>query len=162
MYDIYISTPLKQSRINQFFEPTREGRYGILSMNMTMTAVLVIQKKMHLTVGMAEYELPEARRSKKGAKPVDGHPWIWKDFASRGYRTLWIEDGPDIGTFTYRMVGFKDQPTDVYGRVQWLARREFSVYHYQQRQQQQQQQQQQQKTTTIQLILVFIKCLRNE
>ena len=72
---------------------------------------------------MAEYELPEARRSKKGAKPVDGHPWIWNDFAAKGYSTMWIEDDPGIGTFTYRMLGFKDQPTDYYGRVQWLARR---------------------------------------
>lgn len=84
------------------------------------------QALLPILTGLAEYELPEARRSKKGAKPVDGHPWIWKDFAAKGYSTMWIEDEPGIGTFTYRMLGFKDPPTDYYGRVQWLARQKHA------------------------------------
>ena len=40
---------------------------------------------------------------------------------------MWIEDDPGTGTFTYRMVGFKEPPTDSYGRVQWLARREYDL-----------------------------------
>ena len=78
-------------------------------------------------LGLTEYELPEARRSKPTAKPVDGHPWIWKNFASAGYRNMWIEDEPDYGTFTYRMLGFQQPPTDSYGRMQWIARREYNL-----------------------------------
>jgi hypothetical protein len=38
---------------------------------------------------------------------VDVYPMVWKDFRKKGYVTAWAEDCPHIGTFTYRMVGFK-------------------------------------------------------
>jgi hypothetical protein len=47
---------------------------------------------------------------------VDVYPMVWKDFRKKGYVTAWAEDCPHIGTFTYRMVGFKDSPTDHYMR----------------------------------------------
>ena len=40
-----------------------------------------------ILTGKTEWELPEARRSHTDAKPVDGHPWIWKEFKKLGYVT---------------------------------------------------------------------------
>jgi hypothetical protein len=69
-----------------------------------------------ILTGKLDEELPEARRGHKGAKPVDGHPWIWNDFKRAGYVTHYTEDFSRVGTFTWRMVGFKNQPTDHYLR----------------------------------------------
>ena len=40
-----------------------------------------------LLTGKHELELPESRKRFHGAKPVDGHPWIWKDYKKMGYVT---------------------------------------------------------------------------
>ncbi|KAK2157320.1 hypothetical protein LSH36_193g02063 [Paralvinella palmiformis] len=74
------------------------------------------QALLPILTGHTDLELPEARRGFPGAKPVDGFPWIWKDFADAGYVTQWGEDAAGIGTFTYRMLGFKEQPVDHYYR----------------------------------------------
>ena len=66
--------------------------------------------------GKPETELPEARRGYPNAGPVDDHPWIWKQFRERGYVTQFSEDRQDINAFTYRMLGFKQQPVDHYMR----------------------------------------------
>ena len=60
---------------------------------------------MPILLGKREEELPEARRGFKGAKPVDGHPWVWNQFKEMGYATMWSEQTPSIGTFHYRMLG---------------------------------------------------------
>jgi len=78
------------------------------------------QALLPILTGKTELELPEARRSRRGAKPVNGHPWIWKDFKQLGYVTQFAEDRCNIGTFTYRMVGFKDPPVDHYMRTYFL------------------------------------------
>ena len=78
------------------------------------------QALLPILTGKTEWELPEARRSHADAKPVDGHPWIWKDFKKLGYVTQYAEDRCNIGTFTYRMLGFKDQPVDHYMRTYFL------------------------------------------
>jgi hypothetical protein len=83
------------------------------------------QALLPILTGLTEYELPEARRSKPGAKVVDGHPWIWKNLSVRGYASAFVEDQPSIGTFNYRMMGFEGQPTDVYGRTHFQAAGEF-------------------------------------
>ncbi|KAK2157322.1 hypothetical protein LSH36_193g02065 [Paralvinella palmiformis] len=74
------------------------------------------QALLPILTGHTDLELPEARRGFPGAKPVDGFPWIWKDFVDAGYVTQWGEDAAGIGTFTYRMLGFKEQPVDHYYR----------------------------------------------
>ncbi|KAL8581186.1 hypothetical protein ACOMHN_038287 [Nucella lapillus] len=74
-----------------------------------------------ILTGKMEEELPEARRGFEGAKPVDGHPWIWREFSKRGFITAYAEDRPDIGTFHYRMLGFQDPPTDHFMRPFYLA-----------------------------------------
>ncbi|KAI0240983.1 hypothetical protein LSAT2_003885, partial [Lamellibrachia satsuma] len=70
--------------------------------------------------GKHELELPESRRRVKGAKPIDGLPWIWKEYKKLGYVTQWAEDCHDIGAFTLRLSGFKDQPVDHYMRTYYL------------------------------------------
>ncbi|KAK7110290.1 hypothetical protein V1264_014187 [Littorina saxatilis] len=74
-----------------------------------------------ILTGKMEEELPEARRGFPGATPVDGHPWVWKDFSRHGYVTAWAEDMVGVGTFQYRMLGFKEQPTDHNMRPFYLA-----------------------------------------
>ena len=78
------------------------------------------QALLPILCGKTETELPEARRGQAGATTVDGHPWIWKLFKKAGYATQWVEDGVRYGTFTYRMLGFKDQPVDHYMRTFYL------------------------------------------
>ena len=78
------------------------------------------QALLPILTGQTEEELPEARRSHAGAKPVDGHPWIWKDLNKQGYITQYGEDGAGYGTFHYRMLGFENQPTDYYMRPFYL------------------------------------------
>ena len=48
---------------------------------------------------------------------LDVYPWIWRNFSSAGYATTYGEDAAEIGTFTYRLKGFKQQPTDHYTRT---------------------------------------------
>ncbi|XP_076452645.1 uncharacterized protein LOC143288202 [Babylonia areolata] len=74
-----------------------------------------------ILTGKMVVELPEARRGFKGAKPVDNHPWIWREFSKQGYVTAYAEDMPRIGTFYYRMLGFEHQPTDHCMRPFYLA-----------------------------------------
>jgi len=74
------------------------------------------QALLPILTGKAEPELPEARRGHYSAAPVDGHPWIWKDLSKAGYVTQWGEDSSGVGTFTYRMLGFNEQPVDHYMR----------------------------------------------
>ena len=87
------------------------------------------QALLPILTGHSEPELPEARRGKSSAKTVDGHPWLWKDFKKAGYVTQWAEDGASVGTFTYRMLGFKHQPVDHYMRPFYLqAEKQYSAH----------------------------------
>ncbi len=65
-------------------------------------------------------DLPNALRGTPNASTVDNWPWIWKDFKQAGYKTMFVQDKPDIGAFQYRMLGFENQPTDFYGRSFYL------------------------------------------
>uniref|UniRef100_A0A1B6C7V4 Uncharacterized protein n=1 Tax=Clastoptera arizonana TaxID=38151 RepID=A0A1B6C7V4_9HEMI len=47
----------------------------------------------------------------------DKCPIIWKNFSSRGYRTMFAEDASWMGTFIYTKRGFQRQPTDYYTRI---------------------------------------------
>ncbi|XP_013781321.1 uncharacterized protein LOC106465633 [Limulus polyphemus] len=47
--------------------------------------------------------------------------FIWKDYAARGYRTMFAEDAPTIATFNYLKNGFQHPPTDYYFRPFALA-----------------------------------------
>lgn len=73
-----------------------------------------------ILTGIAEKEQPEARKSEPNAESVDKWRWIFKDFKEKGYATLFTEDAAKFGMFTYRLLGFKEPPSDHYGRPFWL------------------------------------------
>ncbi len=78
--------------------------------------------------GKTETELPETRKV-MGPKAtyVDVYPFIWEKYEKHGYVTNFLEDSLDIGTFQYRLKGFKDQPTDIYTRPMYQARRKINL-----------------------------------
>ncbi|XP_012938247.1 uncharacterized protein LOC101852177 [Aplysia californica] len=78
-----------------------------------------------ILTGKREEELPEARRGFKGAEPVDRFPWIWDYLKGKGYATMWTEQAPGVGTFHYRMLGFKEQPVDHFYRPFSLVEEKF-------------------------------------
>ena len=47
---------------------------------------------------------------------LDECPLIWKEFAKRGYATVYMEDEPEFSTFNYLKAGFFNKPTDYYLR----------------------------------------------
>lgn len=57
----------------------------------------------------------------------DDVEFSWKFFSDIGYRTLWVEDAPNIATFNYYRSGFKKPPTDYYFRPFALAVEESDV-----------------------------------
>ncbi|KAK3751782.1 hypothetical protein QZH41_013246, partial [Actinostola sp. cb2023] len=73
-----------------------------------------------MLTGIPEEEQPEARRSKPNAKVVDDWRWVFRDYQKHGYVTMYSEDSPGLGTFNYRLKGFKNPPTDHYGRYFWF------------------------------------------
>ncbi|XP_065172102.1 uncharacterized protein [Atheta coriaria] len=74
-----------------------------------------------MLTGKTELELPETRKRVKGASYVDIYPFIWNDYRKNGYVTGYLEEGADIGTYTFRLKGFNVQPTDHYGRTYYLS-----------------------------------------
>lgn len=54
-------------------------------------------------------------------KPFDKCPFIWKNFSTSGYRTVFAEDACSMTTFNYLKPGFHIQPTDYYYRPYCLA-----------------------------------------
>ncbi|KAH7968050.1 uncharacterized protein LOC119382698 [Rhipicephalus sanguineus] len=57
----------------------------------------------------------------------DGLDFVWKDFAKRGYRSLFAEDAPNIATFNYLKHGFSKPPADYYLRPLCLATENSAV-----------------------------------
>ncbi|XP_052676584.1 uncharacterized protein LOC128157947 [Crassostrea angulata] len=53
--------------------------------------------------------------------PFDDYDFIWKQFASKGYRTLYAEDAPGIAMFDYSKSGFHRSPADYFNRHFLLA-----------------------------------------
>ncbi|CAG2176048.1 unnamed protein product, partial [Oppiella nova] len=54
-------------------------------------------------------------------EPFDYFPFIWKEYQRKGYRTLYMEDAPNMNTYNYGRRGFVDPPTDYYLRPYYLA-----------------------------------------
>lgn len=73
-----------------------------------------------MLTGIPEENEPEARRSKPNAKSVDDWRWVFRDYRDRGYVTMYSEDSPEFATFNYRLKGFRNPPTDHYGRYFWM------------------------------------------
>lgn len=69
------------------------------------------QALIPILTGFTELELPETRKRMKGSKSVNVYPMIWSEYEQNGYVTSFNEDVPQIGTFSYRLNGFDQQPT---------------------------------------------------
>ncbi|CAD7092544.1 unnamed protein product [Hermetia illucens] len=78
------------------------------------------QALIPILTGRTELELPETRKRMRNSNFVDLYPMIWKDYKKSGYMTSFNEDLPKVGTFTYRLNGFEEQPTDHYMRTYYL------------------------------------------
>lgn len=74
------------------------------------------QALIPILTGYTELELPETRKRMSNANFVNIYPFVWKNFSASGYVTAWGEDCPYTGTFTYRLKGFDELPTDHYMR----------------------------------------------
>jgi hypothetical protein len=83
------------------------------------------QAYIPILTGKTELELPMTRKRYQKANFVDVYPFIWKNFSDNGYATMYGEDCANIGTFTYRLKGFKEQPTDHYTRTFFLLSEKF-------------------------------------
>uniref|UniRef100_A0A914W1I4 DUF229 domain containing protein n=1 Tax=Plectus sambesii TaxID=2011161 RepID=A0A914W1I4_9BILA len=70
-----------------------------------------------ILTAQTEVELPMTRKRFADANYVDVYPMIWRNYSQRGHATLYAEDSAAVGTFTYRLKGFKKQPTDHYMRT---------------------------------------------
>ena len=74
-----------------------------------------------ILTGKTELELPVVYKRLKKRDFVDVYPMIWKEYKQQGYVTTFIEDFPGAAMFTYRLSGFKTQPTDHYMRPFYMA-----------------------------------------
>lgn len=80
------------------------------------------QALIPLLTGFNELELPETRKRMANSKYVDeAFPFVWKEYEREGYLTAFNEDIPSVGTFSYRLNGFKNTPTTHYMRTYYLA-----------------------------------------
>lgn len=79
------------------------------------------QALIPLLTGFTELELPETRKRKFSSTYVNSYPFLWKKYQTSGYVTAFNEDQPNIGTFSYRLNGFDQQPTDHYMRTYYQA-----------------------------------------
>lgn len=84
---------------------------------------------MQLLTGFTELELPETRKRITDSEAVDIYPFIFKEFQRHGYVTAFNEDLPNVGTFSYRLNGFREQPTAHYMRSFYLALENELSYH---------------------------------
>ena len=82
-----------------------------------------------MLTGTKEKNLPSALKTKANTVYVNKWPFVWDRYKSAGYITMYNEDQPHIGTYTYRLNGFKEQPTDHYMRTFFTdAVREFKKH----------------------------------
>ena len=84
-----------------------------------------------ILTGKTETELPDVNRDSANASFVDDvYPFIWNKFKERGYITAFAEDYPGGGTWTWRMTGFNEQPTDYYLRPFYLAAEQEDIHNH--------------------------------
>jgi hypothetical protein len=66
--------------------------------------------------GLAEEDLERACPWPSAWHKLDDCPFIWKDYASSGYRTAYGEDATYMAGFQHLKTGFVEPPTDYYMR----------------------------------------------
>uniref|UniRef100_A0A0N4Z9Q6 Type I phosphodiesterase / nucleotide pyrophosphatase family protein n=1 Tax=Parastrongyloides trichosuri TaxID=131310 RepID=A0A0N4Z9Q6_PARTI len=70
-----------------------------------------------ILTGQTEIEQNTTRKADYNSKYVDEvYNFVWKHFSNNGYVTSYGEDAYNVGTFQYRLNGFKAKPTDHYTR----------------------------------------------
>ena len=94
---------------------------GVLLEGINILGDGTTQALLPMLTGSLETEIPEVRREYPNVRYVDeAVELIWKRYEKQGYVTSWAEDMPTIGTFHYRMKGFKNQPVHHYLRPYFL------------------------------------------
>lgn len=86
------------------------------------------QALIPILTGKIEPELADTRKRLDNTEFVDVYPMIWKEYKKAGFITGFMEDMSDVGTFTYRLNGFNEQPTDHYMRPFYLAATPYFKY----------------------------------
>ncbi|KAK0041775.1 hypothetical protein Bpfe_028817 [Biomphalaria pfeifferi] len=81
-----------------------------------------------MLTGKFEWELPDARRFFPNATTLDDFPFIWNDLKKFGYLTSWCNAENITAPFNWRMLGFKNQPTDFYSRPFFMVAKPYQVY----------------------------------
>ncbi|RNA16887.1 hypothetical protein BpHYR1_039416 [Brachionus plicatilis] len=67
------------------------------------------QALIPLFTGYTEEELPSALKNDPNGKYVDeAYPFIWKELHKKNFTSIYLDDWPHVGAFTYRMRGFKN------------------------------------------------------
>ncbi|XP_059157677.1 uncharacterized protein LOC131942031 [Physella acuta] len=79
-----------------------------------------------LLTGRYEWELPDSRINSPVAVPMDDYPLIWYDMKKAGYLTSWAEGLS--GSFTWKLLGFNQQPTDFLTRPFFYAIKPWKEY----------------------------------
>ncbi|XP_066974895.1 uncharacterized protein [Macrobrachium rosenbergii] len=75
-----------------------------------------------MLMGLTHEDLDEFHKPKRWYEAkFDDYPFIWKNFSENGYATIYSEDSPNIGTFTFQKFGFVREPTDYYTRPYFVA-----------------------------------------
>jgi hypothetical protein len=86
-------------------------------------------------LGKPPKDYPESRVGRANSTYIDNWPWIFKSMENNGYLevvclydnesiyvTMFNEDEPHIAAFNFRLVGFRNQPTDHYMRTLMVAK----------------------------------------
>lgn len=71
---------------------------------------------MPLLTGLGELELRDGCPWPGPDHVLDACPFIWKQYATNGFRTVYAEDCAWMSTFNYAKLGFLQPPTDYYAR----------------------------------------------
>ncbi|RNA06108.1 hypothetical protein BpHYR1_016636 [Brachionus plicatilis] len=67
------------------------------------------QALIPLFTGYTEEELPSALKNDPNGKYVDeAYPFIWKELHKKNFTSIYLDDWPQVGAFSYRMRGFKN------------------------------------------------------
>ena len=82
-----------------------------------------------MLANLEESKAPEARQGFYGAETVDRFPFVFNELNNDGYVTVYGEDDPHLGAFQFRLLGFRDQPTNKYPAVRISSSSFSKVFH---------------------------------